>query len=794
MQDFEKLGSFYIGKKYDVKSKSITDDVILYDSKDLTTHAVCVGMTGSGKTGLCISLLEEAAIDSIPSIIIDPKGDITNLLLTFPNLKMEDFLPWINVSDARKKGLTEEEYAKSQARMWKKGLAGWGQDGKRIQKLKDSADFNIYTPGSSAGKQISILKSFDAPSEEIRNEPDWFADRISSTSSTILGLLGIEADPIKSREHILLSNILKHFWALGENLDITKLIQAVQSPPFEKVGVFDIESFFPNKDRFGLAMELNNLLSSPTFQSWLKGEPLEINDLLYTAQGNPKVSIFYIAHLSESERMFFTSLLLNNILEWMRMQSGTTSLRALLYIDELFGFMPPISNPPSKKPLLTIMKQARAFGLGVVLATQNPVDLDYKSLSNAGTWLIGRLQTKQDINRVIDGLEGAASSSGESLNKGEIENLISNLDKRVFLLHNVHEKEPIVFYTRWAMSYLRGPLTRTQIKKLMQPKKSAMPSVHNEHESPKVSKKILSKPSLPPEIKQLYYPSEGEAAENYLYKPYLIGIADVNFINARNKIDLAKTAQFTTPIVDDVISVDWKRAQEFDYGLDRLYKKPEKGIEFSTLPNTASQTKNYKLWEKEFRDYLYRDYYIELLKSPTLGEISKPGESAKDFRIRLRQQAREQRDEWVEKIRAKYSRKTESLQNKIRRAEAKIETEMAQSKQQKLQSVISLGATILGAFLGRKAISSSTISKAGTTIRSASRAVKETQDVVRAKENLKILQEKLADLQEKFNEEVEDYSDKFDISLEEFEKVVVRPKKTDINVNLCTLLWIPEAK
>ncbi|GBD89615.1 AAA-like domain protein [bacterium BMS3Abin04] len=791
MDNFEKLGSFYLGKQYNTSSHSIEDDLVLYDSKDLTTHAVCVGMTGSGKTGLCISLLEEAAIDSIPSIIIDPKGDITNLLLTFPNLSPEEFLPWINKSEARKKGLTEEEYAKKQAALWKSGLAKWGEDANRIKKLKDSAEFNIYTPGSSAGKSISILKSFEAPNQKLLEDTDWFADKIESTTSSLLGLLGIDADPITSREHILLSNIFKFYWEQSIDLDLTKLIESVQNPPITKIGVMDIESFFPSKDRFKLAMGLNNLLSSPSFQSWLEGEALDVGGLLYTYQGNPKVSIFYIAHLSDTERMFFVSLLLNNILEWMRLQSGTTSLRALLYIDELFGFMPPISNPPSKKPLLTLMKQARAFGLGVMLATQNPIDLDYKSLSNAGTWFIGRLQTKQDVDRVLSGLQGSATESGISFNRKNLETLLSNLDKRVFLLNNVHEENPIIFHTRWAMSYLRGPLTRTQIKKLTKPSTKTVNIVHK----PSMNKKSIgsNRPALPTEITQLFIPYRGkiEDGNTLLYRPFLYSGAEVNFRNQRRNIDLSKPVQLMTLMKNDVLTVNFNDSEKLDVELSELSKKPEKNIQFDNLPRAAANKKNYALWEKDFKEFLYRTYFIELLKSPTLNLTSRPNESAKDFKIRLRQIARERRDEWIEKKRKTYAKKIDALQTKIKRAADRIQIEESQSKQQKLQAAISFGATLLGAFLGRKAVSRSTIGKAGTTIRSAGRVIKESQDVNRAKENLRILNSKLQELQNSFQEEVDGFTEKFDISTEEFEKVLIRPKKSDIDVTLVSLLWAP---
>src|SRR5512145_3065378 len=441
MHDFEKLGVFYLGR-----SKS-DGRLLLYESRQLVTHAVCVGMTGSGKTGLCIGLLEEAAIDGIPALVIDPKGDLANLMLTFPQLRSEDFSPWVNEDDARKVGLSSSDYATQQAGMWKKGLADWGQSGERIQKLRDAADIAIYTPGSNAGIPVSILKSFAAPSREIVDDPEMLRERIGTTVTGLLSLIGVEADPIKSREHILLSTIFDHTWKAGWDLDLAALIQQIQTPPATKIGVLDLDSFYPSKERFGLTMQLNNLLAAPGFSAWLEGEALDVGQMLHSPKGKPRLAIFSIAHLNDAERMFFVTLLLSQTLGWVRAQSGTTSLRAILYMDEIFGYFPPVANPPSKQPLLTLLKQARAFGLGVVLATQNPVDLDYKGLANTGTWFIGRLQTEGDKNRVMAGLEGAAA--GGAFDRGRIEKILSGLGKRVFLMNNVHESEPAIFQTRW---------------------------------------------------------------------------------------------------------------------------------------------------------------------------------------------------------------------------------------------------------------------------------------------------------------------------------------------------------
>jgi hypothetical protein len=449
---YEKLGAFYLGRTTDHATP------LLYDSADLVTHAVCVGMTGSGKTGLCIDILEEAAIDGIPALVIDPKGDLANLLLTFPELKPQDFEPWVNPDDARTAGVDVPAFAAQQADLWKKGLASWDEDGDRIARLKNAAEFTIYTPGSDAGVPVSILKSFAAPDAKTLADREALGDRISATATSLLGLIGIDADPMQSREHVLISSLLDHAWQAGTDLDLPGLIAGIQKPPMDKVGVLDLESFYPAKERFGLAMALNNLLASPGFEVWLRGEALDIDKLLWTSAGKPRVAIFSIAHLSDAERMFFVSLLLNQTLSWIRTKPGTTSLRALLYMDEIFGYFPPVANPPSKKPLLTLLKQARAFGLGVVLATQNPVDLDYKGLANTGTWFLGRLQTERDKQRVLEGLEGAAAQAGAQMNRAEMDTLLSGLGKRVFLMNNVHEKQPVLFETRWTLCYLRGPL------------------------------------------------------------------------------------------------------------------------------------------------------------------------------------------------------------------------------------------------------------------------------------------------------------------------------------------------
>ncbi len=800
MTDFEKLGEFYLGRPYDLAQKAPKPGLLLYDSKDLVTHAVCVGMTGSGKTGLCISLLEEAAIDSVPAIIIDPKGDIANLLLTFPDLQGKDFLPWINHEEAAKKDFTPEAYAQREAEKWKAGLASWGQDGKRINRLRETAECLIYTPGSTAGLPVSILQSFSAPPPSLAQDPELLSERVSTMATSLLNLVGIDADPLQSREHIFLANVLESAWKAGNDLSLPGLIQQIQQPSFTKLGVMDLESVFPTKDRFGLAMRFNNLLGAPGFSVWLEGQPLDLNQILYSPSGKPRMAIFSIAHLSDTERMFFVSLLLNQTVSWMRTQSGTTSLRALLYMDEVFGFFPPVKNPPSKAPMLTLLKQARAFGLGVVLATQNPVDLDYKGLGNTGTWFIGRLQTERDMARVLDGLEGAAAHSQGKYDRQSMETILSGLGSRVFLMNNVHEDGPEVFETRWVMSYLRGPLTRNQIKTLMDPHKEKQESSaeRTPPPSPKTQNRessdtLTSPPILNPGISQYFIPSRGSQPEgtSLVYEPRLLGAASVHFIDGRRKIDESRELSVLAAISDDPTPIDWTEPLLCELSPDDLETQAMEGATFTPLPTSANQTKHYKRWEKDFINWVYRHYTIQLWKSPTFKVTSLAGERERDFRLRLQQLAREKRDAATDKLRKKYAAKLTRMEDRIRRAQQAVEREAEQAKQQKFQTVISVGATLLSAFLGRKAVSRSSMGKATSAIRGISRSRKESQDIERAEENLEALQEQLTILQEELHQGIETIASQWDSQTETLENIAIRPKKTNISTHLVSVGWLP---
>jgi len=801
MRDFEKLGAFYLGKEFDLGAGCRTDNLLLYDAKDLTTHGVIVGMTGSGKTGLAISLLEEAAIDGIPAIAIDPKGDLGNLLLAFPELAPADFRPWVDADEASRKGMTTDELAEKTAETWKKGLAEWDQDGDRIRRYRQAADVVVYTPGNASGRPLQILRSFAAPPAEFVQDAAALRDRVMSAVSGLLGLMGIDADPIRSREYILLSNILDRAWREGRSLDIAALIHDVQKPPFEKIGVFDLESFYSAKDRFALTMALNNLIASPGFSAWMEGEPLEIPRLLYTPEGKPRIAIVSIAHLSDAERMFFVTILLNEILSWVRGQSGTGSLRALLYMDEIFGFFPPSANPPSKTPMLTLLKQARAFGVGVLLATQNPVDLDYKGLSNAGTWWIGRLQTERDKMRVIDGLEGAAASTGSTFDRAAMERLLAGLGNRVFLMRNVHDDLPVVFQTRWAMTYLRGPMTLPQIKQAMGGAASSPPSTPSLQgttpASPSAAEVAAAassrrRPVLPPEIAE-YFLRPANPLGEVIYRAGVIGVGKLHFVDAKAGVDTWVTRSLLAPI-DENGFADWEAARMEGDLKEMLEQQPQNDAGFSPLPPAAARKQNAGHWQKTLVSHFFQNATLDLFACPSLKLISKPGEPEGEFHARLAQTLRELRDTEVAKIKADYAAKLQTLTDRVRRAEDKLAREKSQASQHKLSTVLGVGATLLGALLGRRAASVGNVTRATSTMRKAGRIRKENADVERANESLELNRQRLTELEDRFEQEVDALHDRLDPNAVTVERTHLRPRKSDITVVAVGLCWTPWRK
>jgi hypothetical protein len=660
---------------------------------------------------------------------------------------------------------------------------------------------------------MTVLRSFAAPAPGLAGQPEAYRERIGSAVSGLLALLGIDADPISSREHILMANVLDHAWRAGHDLDMGSLIHAVQSPSFQKVGVLDLETFFPAKDRFALAMKLNNLLASPSFAAWMEGEPMDVGGLFSTREGKPRLSIVSIAHLSDNERMFFVTILLNEVLAWARAQPGTSSLRAILYMDEIFGYFPPTANPPSKVPMLTLLKQARAFGLGVMLATQNPVDLDYKGLSNAGTWFLGRLQTQRDKERVLEGLEGAATVAGHVFDRQKMDEILAGLGRRVFVMNNVHDDRPVVFQTRWTLSYLRGPLTREQIQSLMVLRKQATEH-HQQLDQAGTSSPVATaapasalasgsalapnpasgaRPVVPPDVPEFFVPRRGrvEAGETLLYRPALLGVARLHYTDKKAGIDHWETLALLHRI-DDAMPVEaWSQSEPFDDGVPELDKGPEAGARFALLPAELARAKCYAEWTKALKNYLYRERTLDVWTCPALKEWSRPTEPEREFRLRLAQASREQRDRQVEALRAKYAPKMSALQEQIRRARERVEREQAQANRSTWDATVALGSSVLGALLGRKTLSKTNVTRAASAAKAAGRAVQQRGDVGQAGESLDALQRRYVKLEAEFQEEVDTLAAALRPEAVELKPLPLRPKKADITVEQVVLAWTP---
>ncbi|MEN8210558.1 MAG: DUF87 domain-containing protein [Thermodesulfobacteriota bacterium] len=788
---YEKLGLLYLGRELDIKSGISTQQALLYKNKSMTTHSVIIGMTGSGKTGLGIGLVEEAIMDNIPSIIIDPKGDMGNLLLSFPNCTPEDFKPWIDPSEAAKNEMTVDQYAAKTAQTWKSGLESWGQGPERIAALKKKTEMTIYTPGSSAGVPVSVLSSFKAPSDEILNDTDTLNSLVNSTTISLLALINVKGDPLQSREHILVSSLLLYFWRAEKDLTIEALIGHIVKPPFDKIGVFPLDTFYPQSQRMELAMNLNNILASPTFSSWTTGETLDIQRMLYNENGKPRTAIFSIAHLSETERMFFVTMLLNQFIGWMRRQQGASSLKALLYMDEIFGYFPPIANPPSKKPMLLLLKQARAFGVGVVLATQNPIDLDYKGLSNIGTWFVGRLQTRQDQEKVLGGIVGASDGT---LDTASVKNLLTDMKGRQFLLNSVHLDEPLLFETRWVMSYLKGPISNNDIKKLMgQYKTEALKTREDvETATPISSSDISSGAGMPPvisqSIDQLYY-LQNVVSDKVLLEPWLGAIGSVRFFNAKRNIDIVEDVNLRLYLDESFDRPDWQAAEEATYRLDDCGFEPPSNSSYYPLPPGFSRLKNFRELDKLFSNHLYQNKRLELFRVTGSGFESVPGESLGDFKVRFNDHLREQKEEAMEKMRSKYQTQQDRMEQKLNRALDKLEKEKVDVKAKTTDSIISFGVAVVGAMFGRKAFSASNIGRAATGVRSVGRVAKEKSDVKRAEQDVLKIQQAQEELIVEIEEKMVEVAESFTADNYNIETFSIKPRRSDIfNVRL-VLLW-----
>jgi hypothetical protein len=787
--NFEKMDLFYLGRELDPETGRTSSVPLLYKNKNLTTHAAIIGMTGSGKTGLGIGLLEEAALDRLPAIVIDPKGDMGNLLLTFPDLTADEFLPWIDPSRAEQKGLSREELAAQTAADWKRGIESWGQDKERIARLRESVDIAMYTPGSSSGRPVSVLDSLDAPAPDIVEDNDTVSSLVNSAVSSLLGLIGVQADPLKSREHILLSSIILYHWRRQDDLSLEALITNVVNPPVDRIGVFPLDSFYPQAKRMDLAMQLNNILASPAFSGWTQGESLKIENMLYTGDGTPRISIFSIAHLNESERMFFVTMLLGRLISWMRQQEGSSGLRCLLYMDEIFGYFPPTANPPSKKPMLLLLKQARAYGLGVVLATQNPVDLDYKGLSNIGTWFVGRLQTKQDQDRVLTGISG----SSEKLDRSVLRKMLANMRGRTFLMSSAHLDEPVLFETRWVLSYLKGPISLQEMGRLIKPAEDSgtrRDEPGARESDPGGQGKFAATPPLLPDSVEQRFVLPPVPMDEVKFVPWLAGSATVRFYNQSRGIDQATDVNLRIPLAE-APGYDWDRASDNPVTPEETAAAPPSGAHFMMLPPDFSDVKSLREQSRGLSDYLYQTRRLALKRIPSLKLESRPDEPESRFHKRVVDLLREKKEAAVEKIEQQYRGKQKTLQRRLDKAYQKIDKEKGDVRARGMDTALSFGVAVFGALFGRKALSVTTASRSARGVRSAGRLMKEKEDVRRAEEDVQRLEAEIgalaAELQEKTAELAEQYAPE-NFPMEDFS---IKPRRTDVYDVKVFIQWEP---
>ena len=820
MQPIEQTGAFYLGRRQamtgDAAAGAPAGELVMYDARDLTTHAVIVGMTGSGKTGLGISLLEEAAIDGVPAIIIDPKGDIANLALTFPDLRAADFAPWLDPEEARRQGLEPAAHAEAVAARWRQGLGEWGQDGARIGLLKRSCAVTAFTPGSTAGQPVSILASLAAPAGGFAGQEEPLRERIRGTVGALLGLAGVDGDPVRSPAHVFLATIIEHFWQQACDVQLADLIRALQEPPVRTFGVFDVDTFFPAAERRELALALNGLMAAPGFAAWLQGTPLDIDTLLGSGDGRPRHAVMSLAHLDDAQRMFFVTLLLEALLAWSRRQAGTSSLRALLYMDELFGFMPPTANPPSKLPLLTLLKQARASGLGVVLATQNPVDLDYKGLANAGTWFIGKLQTERDKERMLEGLAGA--TAGAAVDPAQLSAMIGGLKSRVFLLHNVHEPAPVLMHTRWTLSYLAGPLTREQIRRLggaaapaagLAPAQAAAPvipaggaaagpgapapaaaQVAGQAAGPAAGEPSPVAPALPASVPQAFLPATAGAAAP-VYEPLLAGLATVAFVDAKRGLATERQIALALPAGAATLVADWSKGEPLAAAAADLAPQPAPGARFMPLPRGWDGAAFHKAAAKALVDHLYQRERLEVFELPLLKLVGEPGESRDAFLNRARLVAREKRDAEVDKLDAAMQVKLARLETKQQAEQRDLAEDQAELAARRQEEMLSAGESLLGMFgvLGRKR--SPGLATAARKRRMTARAA---ESITESQAQLQAVTAELERLRAQLQEDVAAINAKWEQALAQVTTREVAPRRADVRPAFCGLLWRPAAE
>lgn len=777
--DYEKLGLLYLGGELSADGTPPASKPYLLPSKDLVTHGVIVGMTGSGKTGLGAVLLEEAAIDGIPAIVIDPKGDLGNLLLTFPSLSPEAFAPWVPVDDN----------AAAVAVRTRDGLAQWNQEPARIGLFENAVERAIYTPGSSAGRKLSIMGSFDRPTDDDAIDADETRRaRAVSLTSSLLSLAGLDVDPVQSPEHVLVSSVLLHLWSVSPKTDLGQLLAHIQNPPFARIGMLETDSVAPPAMRQSIAMRLNTAFASPALQGFLDGEPLDIEKLLYNVDGKPRMSIITLAHLSDELRMFFVTILLNELLSWTRRQPGTSSLRALLYMDEVAGYLPPVKAPPSKAPIMTLLKQARAYGVGCVLATQNPVDVDYKALANAGVWYLGRLQTERDKARVLEGLEGNASATGGVFNKDAVDAALSSLPKRAFYAHNVHAKSSTTFTTRYALSYLRGPLTPQEVRKLnnastpttMMAAVNITPPAKASASASSSSSSLSATSSAPPvpSMVQVRFAGTGTLS------PWLWAKTSLHYVHNKSGTDTWQTRYLLVPFVDD--NPDFDAAVSESEPVWLTTATAPSSSSFAPLPPACARDKSWESWRKTVITSVVKSQPLVLLSSAVTEVTSKPGESKSAFIQRVAQRARELRDDEVTTLTTKWAPKIARAQAALKKAEEKVDALGSKRTAQTVSTGVDIGMSVLGALFGTRR---SVASAAGRAVKSVSKQATSGGALDAAKAAVDDATEALVAVEAEAQAAVAEAQQKISSGAAQVEEVSIAAKKTEVTVEVVGLLW-----
>ncbi len=838
--DFEKMGVFYLGRHYNQKTRAVETPYCLYDSNEMAAHALCIGNAGSGKSGLCIGLLEEAAIDSIPVIAIDTRGDVGNILLQFPQLSPNDLLPWADADRVRRSGLTPAAYAAQQSQLWRTELTSFEETSARIKRLADAAEFAIYTPGSSAGRSVSLAGALLAPPNTVREDADQLRERIYCCTASLLALIGKFDSTQRGREHVLVSNIIKFAWQNQKDLDLPTLIKLIQEPPLHQIGALDTEVFYPAKDRLELALAFNNLFASLSFEALLKGEALNIDQILHAASGKPRVAVFSVAHLAENERMFFVTQLLSELIPWMRAQSDTNSLRALLYLDEIADYLPATLEAPTKSIMNTLMKYGRLHGLGVLMSTQRPQELDYKSLRQVGTWFLGRIQSEIDRATVLNGLDDAAATHSTIYDRASLDKIISELPPRVFVINNIPEGCPVTFLTRWTLSYMRNPLTPEQIKTLTRnmpttpmavsasmdvqvaPQPANTPAAPVAPAAPmapaampqaavavapaampaaETTSSPRNRPGAPQGVQEKFLPVRQIAppGSKLVYQPMVFAVGNIKYIEPAAGLDTTLQYCLLASTLSGSRTIDWERSQPARVWIEDLVPGADPGATFESVDSIYDDPAAYTFWTENFIAWLCNTKAIKLFKCDASNEYSKPRETERNFRVRLSQTSREQRDKAAQELKLKYLPVMSQLNERLLQAKRVFDREITAEDQHKRDAAVNLGTSVLGQYMGRKAATWATdhnldmsglAHKTGAS-RPLNRSARDEREIQSATETIESLTEQIDDLNLEFGVAMKDLETKFDPLQTHLSEITVPVARKNVTVPLIALAWAP---